>query len=133
MSNVEVVRSLYAAWERGDWGSAAWAHPNIEFVICDGPDPRTLHGVDAMAAGWREFLTAWSGYGVEAEEYRELPGERVLVVLRAVGRGKKSGVALGDSRRKGANIFHLRAGKVARLVIYFDIARALEDLGGLEQ
>ena len=34
--NVEIVRSIFAAWERGDLGSAEWAHPEIEFVIADG-------------------------------------------------------------------------------------------------
>jgi ketosteroid isomerase-like protein len=38
-ANVEVVRSIYADWERGDYGSVEWAHPEIEYVIADGPAP----------------------------------------------------------------------------------------------
>ena len=127
--NIDLVRSAFALWERGDWSSAEWADPDIEFVIADGPDPRSFKGLAAMAAGWREFLTAWTGYGVEADEYRELDNERVLVALHAVGRGKTSGVELGQTSRSGANVFHIRDGKVIRLVIYFDHTRALEDLG----
>jgi len=35
--NVELVRSIIEAWERGDYSSAEWAHPEIEYVFADGP------------------------------------------------------------------------------------------------
>jgi hypothetical protein len=63
-----------------------------------------------------------------AEEYRELDGERVLVLIRFGGRGKTSGVEVGQMQSKGANLFHIRDGKVTRLVIY-DRERAFADLG----
>ena len=30
--NVELVQRISAAHERGDYGSAEWAHPDIEYV-----------------------------------------------------------------------------------------------------
>jgi ketosteroid isomerase-like protein len=37
--NVEIVRSVIASWERGDYSSTDWAHPDIEFVIADAQRP----------------------------------------------------------------------------------------------
>ena len=67
------------------------------------------------------------------DEYLELDGERVLVLLHLIGRGKTSGVTLGEMRTKAANLFHVRGGKVTRLVIWADQERGLAELGLSEQ
>ncbi|HVS29574.1 MAG TPA: nuclear transport factor 2 family protein [Solirubrobacteraceae bacterium] len=128
-ANLELVRSIYAAWERGDFSSSEWAHPEIEYVIPDGPELATWTGPDAMAESLRDFLSAWDDFRVHADEYRELDDERVLVLVRRTGRGKASGVELGQMPSNGASLFHVRDGKVTRLVFYRDRERALADLG----
>ena len=60
-ANLKLVRSLYAAWERGDFSSVGWAHPEIEYVFADGPDPSSWTGVAEMVEGFRDFLSAWEG------------------------------------------------------------------------
>jgi ketosteroid isomerase-like protein len=127
--NLDLVRSIVAAWERGDFSSAEWAHPEIEYVIADGPPLGTWTGLAGMAEGVRDSLSAWEEYRVEAEAYRELDGERVLVLVQRSGRGKRSGIQLGQMRTKGAELFHVRGGKVTRYVLYFDRERALIDVG----
>ena len=101
-ANLDLVRSIFAAWERGDFSSAEWAHPEIEFVIADGPVPGSWTGLAGMAEGWRGFLSAWEEFRVEAEEYRELDDERVLVLAHFSARGKTSGLEVGQIWTKGA-------------------------------
>jgi hypothetical protein len=43
--NLDLVRSISAAWEWDDYSSTEWAHPQIEFVLADGPDPGHLDAV----------------------------------------------------------------------------------------
>jgi ketosteroid isomerase-like protein len=127
--NVEIVRSIYRAHERGDFSSVEWAHPEIQFVISDGPSPGRWTGLAGMAEAWRDFLRAWEEYRTQVEEYRQLDGERILVLTHRAGRGKTSGMDIGEMHAKGANLFHLRDGKVIRLVFYRDRERALEAVG----
>ncbi len=128
-ANVDLVHSIYAAWERGDYSSAEWADPEIEYVIADGPTPGSWRGVAAMAEAVRDGLSGWRDFHEEAEEYRELDDERVLVLVDWRGRGKTSGLELDQMRAKGADVVHVRGGKVTRLVTYLDRDRALADLG----
>lgn len=128
-ANLELVRSIWAAWERGDYSSAEWAHPEIEYVQVDGPNPGTWTGLAGMAEGAREELSAWEGYRGEAEEYLELDDERVLVLQRFSARGKRSGLEVEQIQTNGASLFHIRGGKVTRVVRYWDRDGALADLG----
>lgn len=66
---------------------------------------------------------------LSAEEFCELDGERVLVRSSYSGRGKRSGLEVGQMRTDGAMLFHVRDGKVTRFVGSFDRDRALADLG----
>jgi len=128
-ANLDLVRSIHADSERGDFSATEWLHPDIEFVMVGGPSPGTWSGLAGMAAGTREFLNAWEEYRVEAEEYREIDNERVLVHFHASGRGRTSGLELGQIAPKGVALFHVRDCKVTRFVAYWDRDRALADLG----
>ncbi len=120
------MRPIVESWERGDFSDAGWADAQIEFVVDDVLSRETWIGVASLGKGWLTFLSSWQDYRVETEEFRELDGDRVLVLVRHGGRGKRSGVEIVKS--EGAVLFELRDGKVARLVAYLDRRRALSDL-----
>jgi ketosteroid isomerase-like protein len=128
-ANLDLVRSIYAAWERGDFSSVEWAHPEIEYVLIDGPAPFGRKGLAGLAEGWREFLSAWDDFRVENVEHRELDCERVLMLDLLSGRGATSRLELGQLPAKGASLFHIRDGKVTRIVTYWDRDHAFADLG----
>jgi hypothetical protein len=67
------------------------------------------------------------------EDLRVLDSERVLVFTRNSGRGKASGLEVKQISTKGANVFHLRGGKVTRLVAYWQRDHAFADLGLIRQ
>jgi ketosteroid isomerase-like protein len=124
-SNLNIVRSISTAWERGDYSSVAWADSDIQFVIADGPEAGRRKGRAGLAPSLQEFGNAWQEYRSRVEEYCEVD-DGVLVLTYATGRGKASGLEIGEKR---ANLFRLRAGKVTSLAVYWDRARALVDAG----
>jgi hypothetical protein len=48
-ANLDLVRSIFAAWERGDFGSVEWAHPVIEATH---PAPTTSPELERAGAAF---------------------------------------------------------------------------------
>ena len=82
-----------------------------------------------MPLGLREILNTYEGMGAVADEYREIGADQIIVLAHPVGRAKASGLSIELMQAKGAQLFHLRDGKVTRLVHYWARDRALADLG----
>jgi len=128
-ANLDLVRSIVGPWERGDYSSVDWADPEIEYVHVAGPAPGSWVGINGMEEGWGEMLSVMTEHRVEAYEFRELDGDRVLVLFHLRGHGRTSGLDLGRMQAKVASLFHVDGGRVTRLVNYLDRDRALADLG----
>jgi ketosteroid isomerase-like protein len=127
-ANIALARSIYDAWERGDFSSADWADPEMEWTAIGGPEPSSGKGLTAVGAAWRDFLAAWGDYRAAADDFRELDAERVLVLVTTHARGRASGLET-EGGTKGAHVLSIREGKVATLVLYWDRERGLADLG----
>jgi ketosteroid isomerase-like protein len=130
-SNLDIVKSIYAEWEHGDWSSAGWADPEIDFEIVGGLTEGRWKGLRQMAESWSAMLSAWEDFTAYLDDIFELDDGRVLVLLRNHGRGKESGIVIDEISSRSANLFTIRDGKVTRLVLYWDRNRALTDLGPL--
>ena len=128
-ANLDLVRSIYSSRESGDFSSAEWAHPEIEYVLMDGPSPTTFTGLIEMASGLRDLLSPWKDVRSMVDDYRELDDERTLVLLRYDLRGKASGLELDPRWTRGAEVVHIRDGRVRKIVKYFDRDHAFADLG----
>jgi ketosteroid isomerase-like protein len=128
-ANLDLVRSIFGAWERGDYRTVDWAHPESEFAFADGPEPGNWKGLAGMAEGFQGWSSVWEELRVTADEYRELDDERVLVLSHTTGRGKTSGLEIGQMQARSAHLFHIKDGKVTRYVGYFNAERGLADLG----
>ena len=53
--NLDLVRSIFTAWERWEWRSFEWADPEIEVVVADGASPGRWSGLTGMAQGTRDI------------------------------------------------------------------------------
>jgi SnoaL-like domain len=125
-ANLELVRSIYEQWERGDFTRDDWADPDIELVRPESVDGDALRGRVSSSGGWREWLSAWRDFRAEAREYRTLDDEHVLVFGRMSGTGKLSGTSTDTET---VNLFRIRNRRVIRLVLYSSHERALAELG----
>jgi ketosteroid isomerase-like protein len=127
-SNVEMVQSILADWERADFRSASWADPDIEYAVIGGPEPGVWRGIAEMAASVRDFMRAWENYGIEAEDVCALDASRVLALVRLSGRGKTSGLEIREAGANGAQVWQIRDGRVVALRLYWDRDQAFAEL-----
>ncbi len=123
--NVEIVRTLFARWNEGDYSDTDWAAPDIAFVM-KTPGGGTSQGVEAMSESWRNFLRAWEEFQGVPQEVIEA-GNQVLVLNEFGGRGSASGVPIKGMR--GAALFTFERGRVVRLALFTDWDEALEAAG----
>ena len=126
--NVEVVKSLVAATQRGDWEAALGKYdPAVVLDMSRFPGG----GMEAGREGtrfFRQWFGTWDRLEVTPERFIDA-GDHVVVMLRIAGVGKGSGVEIS---MRSADVITVRAGKVIRHVGYLDRSGALQDVGVAE-
>ena len=126
--NVDALRPIYEEWGRGNFRPMFDVYdPEMEWGW--SPEFPDLAGVyrDPAERNKRlhEWLSPWEYWTCEVEEFIE-HGDFVVAIARYRGRGKGSGVEV-DTR--GAHVWKLRGGRVVRLEVFADPAKALESVG----
>jgi ketosteroid isomerase-like protein len=120
--NVEIVRRMYAAFDRGDAEAAlSTLDPEVVIDATHRVDGRIGHGHEGVTTLLREWLGTWDEWHEEVEEIRDL-GESVLVVSTQRGRGRGSGI---ETEHRFAMLYEIRSGKIVRWTIYDDLDEAL--------
>ena len=126
--NVELIRSIYGGWVRGDMGLDKF-DPDISMVESEEiPGAASAHGLDAVRRYMESFAKYWDEIRFQPQEYIEA-GEQVVVIARLVGRGKSSGA---EVTRTWSYVWTLRGDKALRMEGYADRDEALK-AAGLEE
>ncbi len=127
--NVEIVRRLYASWERGDLHTADFFDVEVEHSRIGSELPGIngdWQGIEEFGVALADYVDALADLHIEAERVIDLGGDRVLVLSRQTARGKTSGLPFD---REFGDLFKLRGGKVLRYASYWDRAEALKAAG----
>ena len=124
--NVEVVRSIYEAFNRRDWDAAFRdQHPDVELTTPPGPNAGTYRGREEIQGFWEEMLTAFEAGTAEPEELFE-QGDQIAVVVK--GRVRPKGSSAEVENRTG-QLWTLRGGKAVSMRMFPKPEEALEAAG----
>jgi ketosteroid isomerase-like protein len=108
--NVDIVRSFYDAWARGEL-PVELLDPEGEYVNPAGAiEPGVRRGVEAFSEALRSVLEGWESWHMEPEELTAI-GDQVAVVVAYKARGRTSGI---EVEGRESALFTLRDGKVVR-------------------
>src|SRR5919106_1537949 len=114
--NVELVKAMITAAQRGDWDAAMEAFdPNVELDQSRMPDGGTYTGSRGVWTFYEKWFGSWEEFRFESEGVIPAPDGRVISLIRVSGRGKGSGI---DVAMESADVYTLRNGKVVQMVGY---------------
>ena len=128
--NADVVRHALAQWnsapEVTEQAFSEFAHPDMVLDLTSNVlNPATYQGFDGFVRFAEQVGEAWAEFRMEPEEVFER-GEIVVVLVRAVGKGRGSGVEVDDAV---AMVAEVRDGLIALLKVEPDREAALRLVG----
>jgi hypothetical protein len=128
-ANVEIVRSAFDAWNRGDPEAAVeLLDPGIEWRLPPNfPDADAWHGRDEVVEGLTTLAGSWDEFRIEVRELIDA-GDRVVALVRFRGRAAITGLDLGGVSVDG-QVWTLRDGRAVDVQMYNGSDDALRTIG----
>jgi ketosteroid isomerase-like protein len=129
--NVEIVQRIYEALAHRDTDTLLDAtDPEIRLYSRPShPEPTVFCGHAGLLKCIEDDMAIFEGFRFEARAFVEL-GDYVMVPMRQTGRGRASGIPVGDDL---VTVWKFRGGKAVEWRIYSTEHEALDDLGVAEQ
>jgi ketosteroid isomerase-like protein len=126
--NVEIVRALMAAFNRGDWDTAlSYAAPDVTYDVS-----RDLHewrgiyeGREGVRHAWEQFHEPWESLRIVIDEFVQVGEDTVVTHATGYLRGR-DGIEV-TARQSG--VWTLRDGAVGAFASYNESEEALEAAG----
>jgi ketosteroid isomerase-like protein len=124
--NVEIVRAVIDAFNRGDWDSMLKdAAPSMEYDLSHAAGPnRGVYGLDQVRGVVDEFARSWVSARIEPHEFIEA-GPHVIVPWTAYFTGR-DGI---EVHARVAWTFTIRGGEIERVCMYQERQDAIEAAG----
>jgi ketosteroid isomerase-like protein len=133
--NVELLRGLLAGAADLDKQALLDALPELIAQTCDPgiewvedpqrADARVYRGHEGVRESWERWLENFDEYGTDVERMSDY-GDKVLVVAREHGRGKRSGATVSQ---RVYSVVSFRDGKITRYEEFLDEQAAREATG----
>ena len=126
--NVEVVRSVLAAWcTHREQSALGLLDPEIVFDATRRKvNPKMYVGMEGLRVMLADRDEVWDEFHTEPDEFIDA-GDRIVVVGRWIGKGKGSGI---EVEQPTAHVFTLSNGRVVRWELgHADRREALEAAG----
>jgi ketosteroid isomerase-like protein len=125
--NLDLLRSIFAAWERGEFASGIEPlAADIHYSAAQPEGQATASGRAEMSRFLRDFLASWGRYWIELHDLQELAPGRFLASATQYGRGRDSGA---ETSMPAFIAIGFRGREIAQLEFFYDHASAVAALG----
>jgi ketosteroid isomerase-like protein len=122
-SNVDLVRTLFETYSRGDYAAAAAClAPGVVYEV--GQEV-PAYGPDEVRAMWERWDSAWDDMETVPEEFIDA-GDHVVVTVRYSARGRGSGIEYDE---RLFDVYTVRDGECVRKLEFKRRSEALAATG----